>query len=259
MEKRTECDNADILIYGAGYCGAVTAELLCGHGIVPVCVFDQNSALWGKDVFGVPVVEPHWEAGWENALAVVCLLSRGEAYQAIFASLQAMGFTNIVHVYDFGSATGLLDDPAVILAPKPALEEKNRSRFDALEKALADEASKAHLRAVREFLRGNTEVYFDSLPIKNQYFAYDLYRRIPNETVLDAGGFQGEVMETFLRQHKDGFSFYHIVEPDAHYHCAILERAAKGQTNQIRLYSCALSDHREILRLRNYNNANSVV
>ena len=66
-------------------------------------------------------------------------------------------------------------------------------------------------------------------------------------------------METFLRQHKDGFSFYHIVEPDAHYHCAILERAAKGQTNQIRLYSCALSDHREILRLRNYNNANSVV
>lgn len=254
-----ECAKRRIILYGAGYCGAMVSELLKKRGIIPACIFDQNRTLWGTEVFGIPVVAPEPAEKNDKALIIVCLLEKDTLFCAIRSALKELGYQNVVHIFDLGEHRELFAGQNLILSPNTEKVKALRAHFDAMERSLADEASKDLLQTIRRCLEGDSTAAFKAESLERQYFAYDLYRQIPDEAVIDAGGFKGEVMDLFMKRNNGRFRVYNIVEPDWHYHDQIALHAKQWDHRKIHLFPYALSDRAETVRLRNYANANSVV
>lgn len=243
-----------IIIYGAGYCGILFAELLRNAQIEPVCYFDRNEAKQGGLIDGIPVCAPSYKG--DEYVVVVCILKKGELFRCIKAYLEELGYSNIVHIYDCKDS--LIRSDNLIITPDKSVVCSLKDKFKILETQLADERSKDTLRSVWDFLSGNTDAEFQADDIKEQYFAYDLFKQIDDEAVVDCGGFKGEVMKIFFEKNQGKFEHYTIIEPDDAY-LPNIEQNKSGYDNRITVYNYALSDQCETLRLTNYGNEDSVI
>lgn len=254
MEK---LENTPIILYGAGYCGAMFAELLQKKQIRPVCFFDRNPAKTGRKIMDIEVCIPKPPEG--NCLVIVTILRKGTLYASIRNELEEMGYKNILHIYELGAERELFFGQNLILSPDRERVWENRERFRNLEEHLEDELSKSVCRKVWEFLMGDVDASFPALDLREQYFAYDVYTQIPDEWVVDCGGFKGEVMDIFLQKNEGRFQGYTIIEPDVAYLSAIEEHAQKYDRKKIKIYHKAVSDIPETVRLRNYADEDSVI
>lgn len=248
----------DIIIYGAGYCGAMFVELLQEKHIQPICVFDKDKQKQEKKVFGVEIVEPQYR---QTDIVIVALLIRGSVYTSIKHYLFELGYVEeqIVHIYDLENHREIFDKQKLIIKPNLSIVETYAEQWGQLERMLSDEESKQVLSAARRFLEGDSQTEFPSHPIKEQYFAYDIYKKIGDEEVVECGGFKGDVMRIFLENNNGRFSHYTIIEPDERYNTFIETNAAGYDSDNIRILNYALSDTSQELYVTNYMNMNSVV
>lgn len=247
-------DKNKIIIYGAGYCGILFAELLRNAQIEPECYFDKNEAKQGSLIEGIPVCAPSYKG--DDYVIVVCILKKGELFRGIKAYLEELGYSKIVHIYDYKASVIRSDN--LIITPDKSVICGLSDKFQILKTQLADERSQNTLQSVWAFLSGNTDAEFEADDIKEQYFAYDLYRQIDDEVVVDCGGFKGEVMKIFFEKNQGKFEHYTIIEPDDAY-LSYIEQNKSGYDSRITVYNYALSDKCESLRLTNYGNDDSVI
>ena len=246
-----------IIIYGAGCCGVMFAELLQQSGLRAECFFDRNVSKAGKNFMGVPVMQPMLLD--MDSLVVVCILKKGRLYEEIEQNIRKIGYKKIVHIYDLRNERWLFRGQCLILVPNKEQVQEHLLRYENLSRHLADEMSCRVLECVMCFLLESADVEFPSLAIEEQYFAYDIYQKISEEYVVDCGAFKGDVMRIFLKKNKDGFAHYFAIEPDNAYLPFLQPVAEQYEDGKVEIKSCALSDRRETLRMRNYAGEDSVV
>lgn len=247
-----------VIIYGAGYCGAMLVELLLKSGIQPLCVFDRDRSKQGRQVFGAEIVEPRYQRA---DIVIVALLVKGPVYASIKAFLLKLGYPEkqVVHIYDLENQRNLFTKQKLVIWPDASLVEKEAGRWAWLEGILCDQESKQVLSAAKCFLAGDADAVFPTHPIREQYFAYDIYKKTEEEEVIDCGGFKGDVMRIFLENNGGKFSHYTIIEPDQSYNRFIEANTDGFCRYKINILNCALSDKNEEVYVTNYMDMNSTV
>lgn len=247
-----------VIIYGAGYCGALLVELLQENRIQPICVFDRDRQKQSVRVLGVEIAEPQYR---QADLVIVALLVKGTVFGSIKSSLMEFGYPEeqIVHIYDLENQGSLFAEQKLVLKPDVSVVESEMEQWAWLEQVLSDEESQQVLCAAKRFLEGDSDVLFPAHPIREQYFAYDIYKQRDDEAVIDCGGFQGDVMRIFLENNEGRFSHYTIIEPDGTYNPFIEANAAGFCRDKIEILNNALSDKSMELYVTNYMNMNSTV
>lgn len=246
-----------IIIYGAGYCGTMFAELLQKSGVKAEVFFDRDPDKAGKKIVGIPIRPPLLLDA--DSLVIVCILKKGRLYEEIARDLRQIGYRKILHIYDLRDETWLFKEQNLILVPDREVVLKNLSRYENLAGHLEDDSSCRVLECVMRFLLESVDVEFPSLAMEEQYFAYDLYQKIPEEYVVDCGAFKGDVMRIFLEKNNNQFAHYLAVEPDESYLSFLRTTKEKYLDGKIEIKNCALSDRKETLKMRNYAGENSLV
>lgn len=247
-----------IILYGAGYCGAMFAELLQEKGISVECFFDRNPQKAGRKIMDVMVKEPCKMEVPDEYTVIVCLLKKGETYRSIEKALAQLGYAHIIHIYDLRGERELFQNQNLVICPDVEKVKKNRSKYDWLKSMLEDEESKETLQAILDYMVDGGEFSLQSHALEEQYFAYDVYQKIEHEVVADCGAFKGEVMEIFLKKNPQ-FVKYVAIEPDFHYFEELEEKRNSYEKEKIEIVPLALSNQEEMLRMTNYANEDSVV
>lgn len=246
-----------IILYGAGCCGAVFAELLQKSGFRVECFFDRNFDKTNKKIMGIPIWQPTLLDA--DGLVVVCILKKGKLYEEIAEDLRQLGYRRICHIYELREEKSLFEGQSLILAPDREAVFQNLHRYDNLKNHLEDDLSRQILDKILEFLLEDVDAEIPAFKIEEQYFAYDIYRRISEEYVVDCGAFKGDVMRIFLEKNHHQFAHYLAIEPDESYLPFLRHTADQESDGKIEIKNCALSDKQEQLRMRNYAQEDSIV
>lgn len=247
----------NIIIYGAGCCGAMFAELLQKSGLKAERFFDKSPAKAGKRLMGIQIQQPVLLDA--ESLIVVCILKKGKLYEEIAQNLGQLGYRKIIHIYDLRDETWLFRKQSLVFAPNKEQVQENLLRYENLKRHLSDDLSCQVLDCVMRFLLKDVDVQFPAIDLEEQYFAYDIYRKIENESVIDCGAFRGDVMRIFLKKNENQFAHYFAIEPDAAYLPFLQYTENEYENGKIEIKNCALSDKQEILRMRNYAQEDSIV
>ncbi len=206
-----------LVLFGAGNLGRRTLIGLRKIGIEPVYIIDNNKALWGQTLDGIPVYSPAEGAVlYGDSATFVVTIWRGEGTDRMPARMEQLhnlGCKNIVPflpLYWKYSDTFLphyLQD-----LPHRALLQADKIREGF--RLMADDASRVeYLAQVRYRLLGD----FECLPNPVEgaiYFRDDMFNLGNRETLVDCGAFDGDTISLFLEKTGDSFEKAFAFEPD---------------------------------------------
>lgn len=246
-----------VIIYGAGYCGIHFCELMQNAGLLPVCFFDSNKLKSGKVIMNAPVYLPKVFDNGEKYLVVVCIFQKGKLYEQIHDMLIRLGYKNIVHIYELRADRQLFAHQNLIISPDIALLKNNLENIKKVGNILSDDLSRTTYLKIMQFLIDSFDTVIPSLPIREQYFDYDIFNKNQEEVFVDCGAFQGDVMDIFLSSNK--FKEYHAIEPDPYYVSILNQKKIRYHEERIVIYPVAASDESGTVNIRNYGNENSVI
>lgn len=248
-----------IIIYGAGYCGAMVCELMQDNGMAPVCFFDKNKLKHGTVIMGVPVQQSETFENAHKYLVVVCMLQKGSLYDEIKNYILGLGYLKVIHITDLRNNKKLFSTQKLIISPDAQFIKDNTDNIEKVHESLSDNDSKETYLKIMEYLGDNINIAIPALPLQQQYFAYDTYCKSDNEVFIDCGAFKGDVMDTFLRNNDFCFSNYFAIEPDPEYIKVLEQKKSKYNMDRISIVHCALSNSTGIVGIQNYGNENSVI
>lgn len=206
-----------LVLFGCGTIGRKTAAGLQSLGIEPLAFADNNSALWGKQINGVPVMSPQeaYRRFGETAAFVVTIW-RGEGPERMRDRVAFLRGLGCKHVSTFGPLYWKY--PKVFLphfGAAPAHQVHQRAD-EVLEAALLweDEASRQEYLSQ---IRWRLFFDFDGLadPVNHPaYFPPDLCSLTPDEVFIDCGAYDGDTLTSLLEQPQPSFRTVIAFEPD---------------------------------------------
>lgn len=209
--------NRSLVLFGAGNLGRKTVRGLRKVGIEPLAFADNNSAIWGKEVEGVPVVSPADAAAkFGNSAAFIMTIWRGEGAETVAERCQPLIELGCKRVVNFGALFWKYPDSFLPCysfdLPHKLLEQADEVRraFELFE----DEASLIEYVAQ---IRWRLRLDFDGLPrpVKHEiYFPDDLVKPSNEEVFVDCGAFDGDTMRCFLQSRSDSFGKFIAFEAD---------------------------------------------
>lgn len=247
-----------IVLYGAGYGGLMFLELLRKNGMEPECFLDASPRKQGRRIMGIPVYAP--DRIWvEHAVVIVCLLSMGETYRQIKAGMMALGCQNVFHLYELRGDRTLFADQPLIISPDCRLLWENRASLYHVYQGLGDKLSRQVLSSILRFLWGDLEAAIPSLPMKDQYFADDIYTLGQNAVFADCGAHVGEILQQFLLRSEGNFDAYWAFEPDEKNICSLETACPVWCRQRVHIIHTALGERSKTVRIRNYDGNNSVI
>lgn len=210
---------AAIVLFGAARMGQLLLSGLRRAGIEPLAFADNNPAMWGRSLNGIPVLSPI-DAAYrfgDSAVFVIAIWGRGasDPMRTREARLRELGCRRVV---SFGpllwkyAAHFLPRIPALDL-PHKVLQQAGdiQAAFD----HLADERSRDEFVAQ---LRWRLRCDFDALPEPVDepiYWPQSVVKLRDDETFVDCGAFDGDTIVAFLKF--AGYRFHQAIafEPDA--------------------------------------------
>jgi FkbM family methyltransferase len=233
-----------LVLFGAGAFGQRTLKGLRAIGIEPLVFCDNNSALWGREIGGLPVLSlPAAAAKYGRDAAFVITIWNGHATDKMADrenQLRGLGCRSIVH-------WGLLYWRYQALFPHYAahaahLVLQQAAEVRACAKLWADDFSR------REYLAQiRWRLHFDFAGLPDPvtgplYFRDELRHLSPAELFVDCGAYDGDTLRSFLKHSSGRFRKIFAFEPDpvnfqkAQSTAALIQRAdvkqaAVGRTN----------------------------
>jgi FkbM family methyltransferase len=203
-----------LVLFGAGQLGRITLEGLHRAGADPVAFADNNVALHGSRLEGVPVVSPEEAAGrWKSRATFVVTVYN---VSAPFLQLRRAGAERIVsYAYLFAFHRDHLL-PFMCLGPAAevmahAAEIREAYGF------MADERSR------QEFIRQLERRLFIGFDEprsltpgdhEREYFPEDVYAPLDDEVFVDCGAYDGDTIRRFLQLRNSRFERIVALEPD---------------------------------------------
>jgi FkbM family methyltransferase len=212
--------DADFLLFGAGNLGRKVLQRLQKNGKEPRAFIDNNAALWGTEVLGVPVMAPAEAArSFDTArIGVLVTIWYGEATDRMsdrLDPLRALGFRRIAL---FGHLAWRFREgflPYYCLdRPSKVIEASERIRLAYA--ALSDPASRA---LFVDHVAWRLTLDYDLLPTASPeqiYFNPRFFNRVDDEVLYDVGAFTGDSIAGFLASARGAaFGQIHAFEPSA--------------------------------------------
>lgn len=207
---------ARLVLFGAGGFGRRTLTGLRVLGIEPLGFADNDEALWGQSVEGVPVLAPADAARqFGDSSACVMTIWNGQAQDRMperIARASALGFERVMPV-----GTLFWKYPGAFLPYYPLdLPHKLLLQADNIRRAhdlFTDEPSRAEFEAQVCF---RLHLSYESLgsPGPEEHYFPPLFALTSEETLVDCGAFDGDTIRAFLRLQGDRFRRLLAFEPD---------------------------------------------
>jgi len=207
-----------LVLFGAGGLGRKTLAGLRRVGVEPLAFTDNDPALWGAKIGGVPVMSPRDAAQkYGRQAAFVITIWRGESSDVMAERRQQL--------LDLGCATVVTFAPlfwkyADVFLPHYAFDLPHRAaaQADAIRGAFslwADDTSRHEFVAQ---LRWRLLADFAALPSPvghEIYFPDDLVDVQPSEVFIDCGAYDGDTIRSLLRRGVVSDGQIVAFEPDA--------------------------------------------
>lgn len=206
-----------LVFVGAGWMGAKALQAVRGAGIEPVAFADDNKAMQGRTVDGVPVFSMEEAASkfGLDAAFVVTLLRPEVPFTQVRDRLTALGCGKVVSSIPlfWKHPTGTLPHAYVDLPSKlTAQAEQVKAAF----RLMSDDASRRLYSAQIAYrLHLDLESIPEEMPVSDQYFPTDLCALRGDEFFVDCGAFDGDTLRHFLAHSGGDFGRYLALEPDA--------------------------------------------
>lgn len=201
-----------IVLFGAGRIGGRVLAALRADGKEPLCFADDNPALWGKSVDGLPVLSPQdavLKFGGKVAFVVTIwrqdhsFVRTRKKLISLYEGCNVLSGFYLLWKYDLPHF--IVDLPHKIIE-QADLVRKCFSLW-------ADARSRSEYLA---HLRWRLLVDFESLlePVVDQYFPEDIFHLISDEVFVDCGAFDGDTIKSFIQRRGVLFSKIIALEPD---------------------------------------------
>lgn len=239
---------SEVVIFGAGNFGRKALTALQSHGYTVKGFLDNNTALHGKEVEGIPITGiEEGRKRYGDSVGVVVAIYFGEAKDTMgerIAPLKDAGFSRIVH---FGHLAwkypeGLLPHYSLDL-PSNLIPNKKR---------ILEGFSLFHdLTSLRHFVdhvEWRLTLDFNLLPRpvpQTIYFHEELLLENNEEFLIDGGAFTGDSLKSFVQGFgRNGFYKVLCFEPDPRNFESLREAAASlaPEKGLIQVYPYALGD-----------------
>jgi FkbM family methyltransferase len=240
-----------LVIFGAGNIGKKTMRTLRNAGIEPHAFSDNNSALWGSEIEGVPVLSPSDAAiRYGKNSAFVVTIWRGEGTDTMAERCEPLRKLGCERVVSFGALFWKFPDLFLphysFDLPHKVLEQANeiRSAFNIFE----------DINSRKEFvaqIRWRLWLDFDALPrpvAHEIYFPQDLITVTESESFVDCGAFDGDTMRNFLNSRGSAFGHYTAFEADPENYRKLeanVTKLPKAIQEKITIYPMAVGARRE--------------
>jgi FkbM family methyltransferase len=232
-----------IVVFGAGKLGRRVAR-----AVAALAFCDNNDALWGASIDGLPVISPS-EAirQFPDATFVVAIWhpSRTESMTDRIAQLRALGAERVSAFTALLPAFGDLLLPHFFWATPTyyAWHEEEIARA----RVLFDAAGRDEFDRQMQLRTGDHSGQIIDAGI--QYFPNDLFRLSDDEIFVDCGAYDGDTIAEFRRVSNDHFAHLVAFEPDS-VNFSALQAAVNGDS-RITLRPYATGGRRERLRFSN--------
>ncbi len=229
-------------LFGASHLGRKALQVLKQLGHVPGAFIDNNSAAWGSEIDGVPVMSPAQLAEREQGLlpAIICTIWSGHIKDRMSQRLQPLRELGFERIALFGHLAWCY--PQHFL-PHYALDlpEKVLQQADAVRRAFSLIEDAVSQQLFVDHVQWRLDLNHDLLPpasSKEIYFDAHFSSASADEVVYDIGAYNGDSVADYLRLCR-AFKEIHSFEPSpANY--------AELQANLARLsseHSAALFAH----------------
>jgi FkbM family methyltransferase len=224
-------------LYGFGFVGRAALPQLRRRGVHLVCGYDANEALHGRCIDGLTVRAP---AMLQSDRPEYVVVTARHAVKTIAAVLEQLGIPHVS--YDAWRAA-----------------ESFAAFRDVHDRLLADERSKQVLRAVLAAMLTGEASYCESVCEKDQYFCLPSFRNGQNEHFVDAGAFDGDSADHFLRLRAGRFAKLYAFEPGTVQFAALQARAQRWVDDwgidpaRIELVNAGLGDGEQAMLLETAN------
>lgn len=207
-----------LILFGAGGLGRSTLAGLRSIGVEPLAFADNDRALWGAEVDGMPVLSPSeaMDRHGRDAVFVVTTMRgcvEGPPARAVRDQLAAFGTAPVVPVgflfwkhADAFLPYYFVGEPAAVVRGS----DRIRRAFD----LMADDRSRAEFVAhVRCRL---TLEYAGTSPddMAGIYFPRDLFSLRDDEVFVDCGAFDGDAISQLIARSDGAFARIVAFEPD---------------------------------------------
>jgi hypothetical protein len=243
-----------VVLFGAGGLGKKTLAGLRSIGIEPLGFADNNPALWGKDVSGIPVfsLQDAVHRFGQDA-AFVITIWKGEAADTMKEREQQLLDLNCSRVIPFSYLYWKYGE---IFAPHYAFDmphkvfEQSESVIDAFS-LWSDDASRGEYLAQ---IRWRTFMDFDSLPhpvTHEIYFPTDLLTILPDEVFVDCGAYDGDTIRNLLHTQSPYNGSIIAFEPDPSNFIQLekyAQNAPAGIRSKLNVYPYAVGSERSMVR-----------
>jgi FkbM family methyltransferase len=254
-----------LVLFGAGGLGHKTLAGLRQVGIRPLAFADNNPALWGKSVEGLPVFSlPDAGREFGDSAAFVCTIWCGEGTDTMEFRTNQLRKAGCSVVVPFGLLFWKYPE---VFVPHYAFDmpHKVHEAADEIRQACriwADDASRYEFFAQ---IRWRLQLDFDGLPrpVKHEtYFPDDLVRLKSNEVFVDCGAFDGDTVRAFVRRQGESFASVDAFEPDPANFKKLedcVSRWPPGIRAKVRVHPCAVGSRTETVRFNAQANEASFV
>ena len=206
-----------LVLFGAGGLGRKTLTGLRQAGLEPLAFADNNPALWGQQLEGVPVFSPEAAAHEfaKHAAFVVTIWRAGGSHRFEHTRQQ---------LFNLGCSTVLSFAPLfwkypdiflpyyAIGLPHQLLQQRKQ-----IAEAFALWADESSRREYLAQVRWRLRLDFDGLssPVAYaQYFPDDLFDLSPEEVLIDCGAYDGDSLRVFFDRQPAFRGRFFAIEPD---------------------------------------------
>jgi FkbM family methyltransferase len=238
-------DNS-LILFGTGQLGRIAQENLGRIGIRPAAFADNNRALGGTEINGVPVLSPaDARARFPNSLFVVTVYTNGP----VLDQLRALGIKPIT----FAELAWCHPD---VFLPRAGLElpQKISAQSAKVREAFGlwgDDASrKEYLGQIAWRSTLDRGMLPPHSPVEETYFPPDLFNFAPDEVFVDCGAFDGDSIRAFLQRSGGKFKMAVGLEPDPKNRARFEKWRSDlppAQARKIEVRPVAAGERREIL------------
>ena len=247
---------SNIVIYGAGNAGKVSAQYLNQHYKKDISCFLDKNADSIKEVLGIPVYKPDDptltdEFKKDSIVIVAVLLPKIEDYEKIYSCLKGFGYNNYYYYY-YG--------PTFCYDESERNDRENLMReTDKIIEAF-DLMSDTHSQEVYfKSLNALAELDFD-LPIQSdgmtEYIEVDVPFRYKHRAFVDCGAFTGDTFEALIQHEKT--EHYFGFEPNMINCASLCENVRKVPNIKSICFPLGVSDKNEFLRFTEKGAASTI-
>ena len=210
----------DIILFGAGTLGREMAQMAHAEGLNVVGFADETPAKQGKKLEGVEINTPkNLQKLHPNALWVVCVFLPFHSFIKTKAKLEGVGVKNVASFYEILRAYPQHMPKYFFDAP----ENYDAATLNELRNVLFDDASKETLKAFETVVNTGD---FSVLPY-HEFLKDNPIDFSPSHSFLDAGAYNGDTLEAFIKLHGLNFDKYIALEPDTQNYLELEVKAMK--------------------------------